>query len=91
MHAVGGKQWFTAAELSELRLPGLSKTKRKINERAAEEQRRPEVDRYHLGADHRAYAHTHAPSGRWHYSHSRCHTHTGTARIRQHRRQELRR
>jgi putative transposase len=33
----GGKQWFTAAELAELRLPGLAKVKRKINERAAKE------------------------------------------------------
>ena len=33
----GGKEWFTAAELAELALPGLPKTKRKINERAAHE------------------------------------------------------
>lgn len=33
----GGKTWFTAAELAELRLPGLPGTKRKINERAAGE------------------------------------------------------
>ena len=33
----GGKEWFTALELAELRLPGLPTTKRKINERAAEE------------------------------------------------------
>lgn len=31
----GGKEWFTAAELAELALPGLPRTKRKINERAA--------------------------------------------------------
>lgn len=29
---MGGKCWFTAAELAELRLPGLPTTKRKINE-----------------------------------------------------------
>lgn len=34
----GGKSWFTAAELAELRLPGLPKAKRKINERAAAER-----------------------------------------------------
>lgn len=33
----GGKTWFTAAELAELALPGLSKAKRKINERAQAE------------------------------------------------------
>lgn len=33
----GGKQHFTAAELAELKLPGLPTTKRKINERAASE------------------------------------------------------
>jgi putative transposase len=33
----GGKEWFTAAELAELGLPGLPKTKRKINERAEAE------------------------------------------------------
>lgn len=32
------KIWFTAAELAELALPGLSKAKRKINERAQEER-----------------------------------------------------
>ena len=31
----GGKVWFTAAELADLGLPGLSTSKRKINERAA--------------------------------------------------------
>ena len=31
----GGKQWFTAAELADLALPGLPSAKRKINERAA--------------------------------------------------------
>jgi putative transposase len=30
----GGKQWFTALELAQLRLPGLPKVKRKINELA---------------------------------------------------------
>lgn len=33
----GGKLWYTAAELAELTLPGLPRTKRKINERAAAE------------------------------------------------------
>lgn len=33
----GGKFWFTAAELAELKLPGLPATKRKVNERAAKE------------------------------------------------------
>jgi len=33
----GGKSHFTAAELAELALPGLARTKRKINERAAAE------------------------------------------------------
>ncbi|RYY25216.1 MAG: hypothetical protein EOP62_14235 [Sphingomonadales bacterium] len=32
----GGKEWFTAAELAELDLPGLRKTKRKVNELADE-------------------------------------------------------
>ncbi|MEO6217733.1 MAG: transposase domain-containing protein [Sphingomonas sp.] len=32
MKSVGGKIWFTAAELAELALPGLPKAKRKINE-----------------------------------------------------------
>ena len=31
----GGKAWFTAAELAELKLAGLPRSKRKINERAA--------------------------------------------------------
>ena len=34
----GGKEWFTAVELAELRLPALPTTKRKINERAAEDR-----------------------------------------------------
>jgi transposase InsO family protein len=34
----GGKQYFTAAELAELRLPGLPKTKRKVNELALKER-----------------------------------------------------
>lgn len=33
----GGKEWYTAAELAELALPGLPKVKRKINERAVAE------------------------------------------------------
>lgn len=33
----GGKFWFTAADLAELKLPGLPSTKRKVNERAAKE------------------------------------------------------
>ncbi|KTE24433.1 MULTISPECIES: transposase domain-containing protein [unclassified Sphingopyxis] len=33
----GGKYWFTAAELAELKLPGLPSTKRKVNERASKE------------------------------------------------------
>jgi putative transposase len=34
----GGKTWLTAAELAELRLPGLPRVKRKVNERAADER-----------------------------------------------------
>jgi len=34
----GGKEWFTAAELEQLKLPGLPGSKRKINERAAAER-----------------------------------------------------
>lgn len=34
----GGKEWFTAAELEQLKLPGIPTTKRKINERAAGER-----------------------------------------------------
>lgn len=34
MTAVGGKSWWTAAELAEQKLPGLSTAKRKINELA---------------------------------------------------------
>lgn len=30
----GGKNWFTAAEIADLSLPGLPRTKRKVNERA---------------------------------------------------------
>lgn len=41
----GSKQWFTAAELAELKLPGLSSVKRKINERAAEERWALKTDR----------------------------------------------
>ncbi|MEO6359987.1 MAG: DNA-binding domain-containing protein, partial [Sphingomicrobium sp.] len=34
----GSRQYFTAAELAELNLPGLSRAKRKINERALDER-----------------------------------------------------
>ncbi|RHW17174.1 hypothetical protein D1610_11535 [Sphingomonas gilva] len=44
MIATGGKQWFTAAELAALALPGLSKAKRKINERATIERWALRVD-----------------------------------------------
>lgn len=37
MKVGGGKVWYTAAELADMALPGLPKTKRKINERAAAE------------------------------------------------------
>ena len=37
MKFTGGKFWFTAAELAELKLPGLPSSKRKVNERAAAE------------------------------------------------------
>jgi len=37
MIAGGGKDWFDAQELADLGLPGLSKVKRKVNERAAHE------------------------------------------------------
>lgn len=37
MKPVGGKFWFTAAELAALALPGLPKAKRKVNERAEAE------------------------------------------------------
>lgn len=40
----GGKTWFTALELETLALPGLPRTKRKINERAAEERWALKVD-----------------------------------------------
>lgn len=40
----GGKIWFTAAELADLALPGLPRTKRKVNERAA-------ADRWALQSD----------------------------------------
>ncbi|PKP93168.1 MAG: hypothetical protein CVT77_06455 [Alphaproteobacteria bacterium HGW-Alphaproteobacteria-16] len=33
----GGKEWFTAAELADLRLPGLPRAKRKVNDLAAAE------------------------------------------------------
>ena len=33
----GGKTWFTAAEIADLALPGLPKSKRKVNERADKE------------------------------------------------------
>ncbi|PZO89079.1 MAG: hypothetical protein DI623_11410 [Sphingomonas sanxanigenens] len=38
MIVTGVKTWFTAAELAALALPGLSKAKRKVNERAAAER-----------------------------------------------------
>lgn len=38
MIVTGGKTWFTATELAALALPGLSKAKRKVNERAAAER-----------------------------------------------------
>jgi putative transposase len=38
MTAVGGKTWWTAAELAEQKLPGLSTAKRKINELAQSER-----------------------------------------------------
>jgi len=37
MIAGAGKDWFTSTELAELGLPGLSRVKRKINERASDE------------------------------------------------------
>lgn len=37
MIASGGKSWFTAAEIADLGLPGLPRTKRKVNERADRE------------------------------------------------------
>lgn len=40
----GGKIWFTAAEIADLALPGLPKAKRKVNERAAEENWALKVD-----------------------------------------------
>lgn len=40
----GGKIWFTAAELADLALPGLPRTKRKVNERAASERWALKVD-----------------------------------------------
>lgn len=40
----GGKSWFTAAELADLALPGLPRTKRKVNERASAERWALKVD-----------------------------------------------
>ncbi len=40
----GGKTWFTSLELEKLALPGLPKNKRKINERAADENWALQVD-----------------------------------------------
>ncbi|RIA44073.1 Mu DNA-binding protein [Hephaestia caeni] len=37
MKPFGGKVWFTSAELAALKLPGLPKSKRRINERADDE------------------------------------------------------
>lgn len=45
MPQTGGKMWFTAAELADLELPGLPKTKRKVNERAS-------AERWALQTDH---------------------------------------
>ena len=33
----GGKSWFTAQEIADLALPGMTKAKRKVNERADSE------------------------------------------------------
>lgn len=44
MIASGGKSWFTAAELAELALPGLPRTKRKVNERADGEAWKAQID-----------------------------------------------
>jgi putative transposase len=44
MIASGGKNWFTAAELATLALPGLPGTKRKVNERADRENWALNVD-----------------------------------------------
>lgn len=44
MIATGGKNWFTAAELADLALPGLPGTKRKVNERADRENWALSVD-----------------------------------------------
>lgn len=44
MIATGGKSWFTAAELAELALPGLPRTKRKVNERADAENWKAAID-----------------------------------------------
>lgn len=40
----GGKIWFTAAEIADLSLPGLPRTKRKVNERADMEAWKAQVD-----------------------------------------------
>lgn len=45
MIAAGGKIWFTAAEIADLALPGMPKAKRKVNERAQDEQWALKVDR----------------------------------------------
>ncbi|MFB0874598.1 MULTISPECIES: transposase domain-containing protein [unclassified Sphingobium] len=44
MIATGGKSWFTAAEIADLALPGLPRTKRKVNERADSENWALSVD-----------------------------------------------
>ena len=44
MIATGGKNWFTAAELADMALPGLPGTKRKVNERADRENWALSVD-----------------------------------------------
>lgn len=40
----GGKSWFTAQEIAGLALPGLPKTKRKVNERIADEGWKAKLD-----------------------------------------------
>ncbi|WCT72080.1 transposase domain-containing protein [Sphingomonas naphthae] len=40
----GGKQWFSAAELADMALPGLPRVKRKVNERAEAERWALKVD-----------------------------------------------
>ena len=44
IRAAGPKHWFTAAELADMNLPGLSRAKRKVNEIAADERWGTRVD-----------------------------------------------